>query len=128
MARREQRHGYIPYLSYWNPSDYYWQPWVAGTEHTYFGSRLRDRSTYENGISDIPPYDWGYVDNLNDLIEGPAGKMGYYKISNARTWDGKPANLEYIDFVKIQTAQTGSTPNLGEISTEVYYISDYHLE
>ena len=120
--------GYIPYLSYWNPSDYYWQPWVAGTEHTYFGSRLRDRSTYENGISDIPPYDWGYVDNLNDLIEGPAGKMGYYKISNARTWDGKPANLEYIDFVKIQTAQTGSTPNLGEISTEVYYISDYHLE
>ena len=120
--------GYIPYLSYWNPSPYYWQPWVKGTEHTYFGSRLRDRSTYQNGISDIPPYDWGYADNLGDFIDGPAGKMGYYKISNARTWDGQPANLEYIDFIKIQTAQTGSTPNLGEISTEIYYISDYHLE
>ena len=120
--------GYVPYLSYWNPSPYYWQPWVKGTEHTYFGSRLKDRSTYENGISDIPPYDWGYADNLGDVIDGPAGRMGYYKISNARTWDGLPANLQYIDFIKIQTAQTGSTPNLGDISTEVYYISDYHLE
>lgn len=120
--------GYIPYLSYWNPSPYYWQPWIEGTEHTYFGSRLRDRSTYQNGISDIPPYEWGYADNLGDLIDGLAGKMGYYRISNARTWDGQPANLLYIDFIKIQTAQTGFTPNLGEISTEVYYISDYHLE
>ena len=120
--------GYIPYMSYWNPKPYYWQPWFEGSEHTYFGSRLRDRSTYQNGISDIPPYDWGYADNLGDFIDGPAGKMGYYRISNARTWDGQPANLEYIDFIKIQTAQTGSTPNLGEISTEVYYISDYHLE
>ena len=119
--------GYIPYMSYWNPSAYYWQPWQMGsTEMTFFGSRLRDRSTYENGISDIPPYDWGYADNLGDLFNGPAGKMGYYKIANARTWDGKPANLEYVDFIKVQTAQTGSTPNLGEISTEVYYIGDCH--
>ena len=120
--------GYVPYLSYWNPSPYYWQPWVEGTKRTYFGSRLRDRSTYQNGISDIPPYDWGYVDNLNDVIDGPAGRMGYYRISNARTWDGKPANLQYIDFIKIQTGQTGSTPNLGDISTEVYYIGDAHLQ
>jgi len=127
--------GYVPYLSYWNPHDYYWQPWVEGTEHTYFASRLADRSTYENGISVIPPYDWGYVDNLSnpqshfyDFIDGPAGKMNYFRLSNARTWDGQPANLEYIDFIKIQTAQIGSTPNLGDISTEVYYISDYHCE
>ena len=54
--------------------------------------------------------------------------MGYYSVANARTWDGRPAHLQYFDFVKIQTAQIGSTPNLGDISTEVYYISDYHLE
>ena len=120
--------GYIPYMSYWNPKPFYWQSWQKENEMTFFGSRLKDRSTYEKGISDIPPYDWGYADNLGDFIDGPAGKMGYYKISNARTWDGKPADLQYIDFIKIQTAQTGSTPNLGEISTEVYYISDYHLE
>lgn len=120
--------GYIPYMSYWNPSAYYWQPWISGTEHTYFGSRLRSQLIYADGFSDMPSYDWGYVDNLKELIDGPAGKMGYYKIANARTWDGQPAHLEYIDFVKVQTAQTGATPNLGEISTEVYYISDYHLE
>ena len=121
--------GYVPYMSYWNPHDTYWQPWVEGTERIYFGSRLADRSTYQGGISDIPPYDWGYADNLgNDFIEGPAGKMNYFRLSTARTWDGQPANLEYIDFIKIQTAQIGSTPNLGDISTEVYYISDYHCE
>ncbi len=116
--------GYVPYMSYWNPHDFYWQPWVEGTFKTYFGSRLKDRSTYEKGISNIPPYDWGYADNLSkiDWFEDPAGKMNHFRISDARTWDGQPANLEYIDFIKVQTAQTGSTPNLGDISTEVYYI------
>ncbi len=123
------RTGYVPYMSYWNPSATYWQPWVEGEERTYFGSWLADISSYNLGISDIPPYDWGYVDNLGqDFIDGPAGKMGYYRVSNARTWDGQPANLKYFDFVKIQTAQIGSTPNLGDISTEIYYISDCHLE
>ncbi|MBO4800344.1 MAG: hypothetical protein J5545_00505 [Bacteroidaceae bacterium] len=121
--------GYVPYMSYWNPSDTYWQPWVEGNEHTYYGSRLQDRSTYANGISDIPPYDWGYADNLgSDFTDGPAGKMNYFRFSNARAWDGQPAELEYIDFIRIQTAQTGSTPNLGDISSEIYYISDYHCE
>lgn len=121
--------GYVPHMSYWNPHPFYWQDWMEGNEWTFFGSRLKDRSTYINGISTIPPYDWGYVDNGgSDYITGGAGLMGYYKISNARTWDGKPANLQYIDFIKIQTAQTGSTPNLGEISTEVYYIGDCHLQ
>jgi len=116
---------YIPYMSYWNPKDYYWQPWQLGTEMTFFGSRLADHSTYTGGYSDIPPYEWGYVDNAGSDTKS---RKGYFKISNAVTWDGKDANLEYIDFVRIQTGQTGHTPNLGEISTEVYYIGDYHLE
>lgn len=121
--------GYVPYMSYWNPHDFYWQDWLEGDTLTFFGSFLADHSTYINGYSDIPPYDWGYVDNLgSDFIDGPAGKMNYFRLSTARTFDGKPANLDYIDFIKIQTAQIGSTPNLGDISTEVYYISDYHME
>lgn len=121
--------GYVPYMSYWNPHDYYWQPWVEGTERTYFGSCLADRSTYTNGYSDIPPYAWGYADNLgSDFVEGPAGLMNHVSISNARDAFGRPVTLEYIDFVKIQTSQIGSTPNLGDISTEVYYISDWHME
>ena len=109
---------YVPYMSYWNPSDTYWQPWVEGTEHSYFGSRLESHHTFDGQFSSIPPYGWGYADNQgSDYTDA-----GHYNISNARTWDGQPANLEYIDFVKIQTAQNGWTPNLGDISTEVYGI------
>ncbi len=117
---------YIPYMSYWNPNDYYWQDWQMDCETlTFCGSRLTSNVSYSNGVSSLPPYDWGYADNLGrDYLTGKHGLMGYFNISNARTWDGKPAELEYIDFVKVQSAITGHTPNLGEASTEVYCIMD----
>ena len=79
-----------------------------------------------------PAFDWGYADNAgSDYFKNSSfdtiNAMGYYKISNAKTWDGKNANLQYIDFVKVQTAQTGYSPNLGDISTEVYGIWDCHI-
>lgn len=120
--------GTVPYMSHWNREPYYWQEWVEGTEHTFFGSRLADCHSYGDGASTLPPYAWGYADNMgSDLYQSSVGEAGRYKISQARNWDGTPAQLDYIDFVKVQTAQTGSTPNLGEISTEVYYIGDIHL-
>lgn len=123
------KNGIVPHMAYWNPSESYYQPWVPGDAHTYFGSRIDDRISYEGGMSTLSPAAWGYTDNLGeDYFEGKAGMAGHFKIANAVTFDGKPANLQYIDFVKIQTAQTGYTPNLGEVSTEVHYISDYHLE
>jgi hypothetical protein len=127
--------GSVPYMSDWNTKDYYWQDWVpleAGNTRTYFGTQLRDRSSYTNGTSTIPPYEWGYTDNESSIDyynEEKVGiAIGHYKISNAKTFDHKDANLKYIDFVKVQTGQIGSTPNLGDISTEVHYISDYHLD
>lgn len=117
----KDRDGYVPYMSYWNKEDFYWVPWIARTEHTYYGTALKSRHTYIDGISLIPAYDWGYADNLGSDYNTSAG-TGHYSISNARTWNGKEADLEFIDFVRIQTAQTGWTPNLGEISTEVYHI------
>ena len=134
----------VPNMAMWNTHDYYWQDWVGGhpvdvrgrvsstVEHTYFGSRLKDTHTYEAGYTMEYPFDWGYADNLgSDYFKNPdfdeSIPMGYYKICNARTWDGQPANLQYIDFVKVQTGQTGYSPNLGEISTEVYAIFDYHI-
>lgn len=125
--------GIVPYMSLWNTHAYYWQDWVGGTEHTYFSTRLKDYHTYEGGYTMEPPYAWGYADNLgsdyrkNDAFDA-VNAMGYYKISNAKTWDGKDANLQYIDFVKVQTSQTGYSPNLGDISTEVYAIYDCHLK
>ena len=55
--------GIVPYMSLWNTHAYYWQDWVEGTEHTYFGTRLKDTHTYESGYTMEPPYAWGYADN-----------------------------------------------------------------
>lgn len=126
--------GIIPYMEEWNKHDSYFQDWIPtnknekGEEYyTYYGSRLKDTHTYENGYTNEPPFDWGYADNAGkDYFRNEAidfnGALGYYKISNAVRRDGSPANLPYINFIKVQTAQTGWTPNLGEISTEVYGI------
>lgn len=131
--------GIIPYMEAWNTHDSYWQDWVPtekdkdGKEfRTYYGSRLKDTHTYTNGYTLEPPFAWGYADNdgsdyfrLKTAIMTTA--MGHYKINNAVTADGQPANLPYINFVKIQTGQTGYSPNLGEISTEIYGIWDTHM-
>ncbi|MCR4591559.1 MAG: hypothetical protein K5672_00190 [Bacteroidaceae bacterium] len=132
--------GIVPYMKTWNQHPSYWQDWVPtdrdaqGREYrTYYGSRLKDTHTYENYYTMEPPFAWGYADNWgsdyfkNRKFDADMA-MGYYKISNAMTATGEPANLDYINFVKIQTAQTGWSPNLGEISTEVYGIWDYHLK
>lgn len=122
-------HGVVPHMDYWNPHPSYWQDWVEGKQKTYFGSYLKNYVTYSGGVSDEPAFEWGYADQSGtDYFNGKIGNSGYYKISNAKTWDGKDASLQYIDFVKVQTAQAAYTNNLGEVSTEVYYISDFHLE
>ena len=122
-------HGVVPHMDYWNPHPSYWQDWVEGKQKTYFGSFLKNYVTYSGGVSDEPAFEWGYADQSgSDYFNGKIGNSGYFKISNAKTWDGKDASLQYIDFVKIQTAQAAYTNNLGEVSTEVYYISDFHLE
>lgn len=125
--------GIVPYMSAWNKHESYWQDWVPtemspqGACRTYYGSRLKDTHTYENGYTMEPAFDWGYADNDGkdyfkyDAFDKSSAKC-YLKISNAVTREGKPANLDYINFVKIQTAQTGYSPNLGEISTEVHGI------
>lgn len=129
--------GIIPYMADWNKHASYWQDWVPtqldeqGREcRTYYGSRLKDTHTYDDGYSLMPPFAWGYADNNgSDYFINPSFadvKLGYYKLSNAVTSDGQPANLDCIHFVKVQTAQTGCTPNLGEISTEVYGIWSTH--
>lgn len=131
--------GIIPYMPAWNGHDSYWQDWVPtqtdslGREYrTYYGSRLKDTHTYVDGYTNEPPFNWGYADNdgsdyfNNSNFRLVSGKLGYYRISNAVKADGTDAGLSEIDFIKIQTGQTGWSPNLGEISTEVYGIWDYH--
>ena len=79
-------------------------------------------------------YEWGYADNfsqtdrLSDDDNHNAGvNANHFKIDNAVTYDGRPAHLRYIDFVKVQTGVNAKAGWLGEVSTEVFGIYDYNL-
>ena len=50
-----------------------------------------------------------------------------FRIADAVDDAGNPADLEYIDFVKVQTAQMAVHGRIGEASTEVFAIGDYTL-
>jgi hypothetical protein len=66
------------------------------------GTRITASSVIDGGP-------WGYVDIVD---------MGRFSISNAVQVDGTPANLEYIDFVKVQNASHETAGVFGEISCE----------
>ena len=79
-------------------------------------SRNYDRSG--NGSMWVQPaYDWGYADN--DSERDCADAVNSLDIDNAIDILGKPIKLEYIDFVKIQSAVQSKSGWLGELSTEV---------
>ena len=78
---------------------------------------------YECGYSD----NFSPIDRLADDNHNASVNCNYFKISNAVTYDGRPADLKYIDFVKIQTGVQAKSGWLGENSTEVFGISDYNL-
>ena len=68
------------------------------------------------------------MDRLSGGDNSSAGASdNHFKISDAVTWDGKPANLRYIDFVKVQTAVSDKAGWIGEVSTEIFSIADYNM-
>jgi hypothetical protein len=78
-------------------------PVLSGLEYfTMTGTYVPRNSVSENGA-------WGYVD-----IAG----QGRFRISDAVQVDGSAANLDYIDFVKVQNAAHEMAGIFGEISTE----------
>ena len=67
-------------------------------------------------------------DRLSDDENAGAGAMKtYFKIENAVDGNGEPANLAYIDFVKVQTGVNAKAGWLGENSTEVFGFTDENL-
>lgn len=95
-------------------------PWFMKEEYYILtGTCLGDQFKTE-GIETNWGFDWGYVDNIND----PTG----FRIENAIQQDGSPANLKYIDFVKVHTAQMGQGAAVGEISTESSAAMDLRLK
>lgn len=127
--------GSVDYLASFHRQDYYYPAWVKTDTYTLRGTCLpaSNRETtpgyWYNG-----EFDWGYADNFSnidrltdDINYGAAANGNHFKISDAVTHDGKPANLKYIDFVKIQTGVNCKSGWLGEVSTEVFGVKDFNI-
>lgn len=110
--------------------DHYYPKWIKSLSATYCGSMLKADVTVDAAGKYINnAYGWGYADNLgSDAETTTSGNNGgvkcHFKISNAVNADGSAASLQYIDFVKVQTAVSYTDSPLGEISTEILNIFD----
>jgi len=112
--------GSIDYNQY-HSQDYYFPMFINADSYTLTGTCLK--STMAIGALETSAgYAWGYVDNNGD------GSHLNFDIDNAIRADGSPANLKYIDFVKVQTAMTGKGPSVGELSTEAGAPYDLNLK
>lgn len=128
--------GCVDYLAAFHTQDYYYPLWVKEARYTLRGSRLEARNYDQSGRGVLwinPDYGWGYADNYSETDMFPDGdkakddSCNHFRISDAVTFDGKPANLQYIDFVKVQTGLNTKSGWLGEVSTEVMDVLDYNL-
>jgi len=122
--------GTVSYMAAYHPQDWYYPLWIAEDRYTLRGTRL-EAHNYDssgNGTNWVnPPYAWGYVDNYSELDMLGSRDTNHFRISDAVKYDGSPANLKYIDFVKVQNALNAKSGWLGEISTEVCGIYDHNL-
>ena len=98
----------------------YFPAWIAEQEYTLFGTLLPDNAVWSdiNQEWNLCPFEWGYVDNFSSTDLYGRG-LNRFRIGNARTADGEPANLSHIDFVKVQSATNAIHTPIGETSTEV---------
>lgn len=123
--------GTIDYLPAFHSQPYYYPGWLQEDYYTLTGSRI----TLSSFNWDNTPLDRGYADNLgSDTIDAAAdsddgtGQRTGFKISNAVFPDGSEVNLRFIDFVKIQTGVNAKAGVLGEVSTEVFSVTDLSIK
>lgn len=127
--------GEIDYLSSFHRQDYYYPEWIEEDSYTLRGTRLEPRTKMVSANYWVnEEYEWGYADNfspvdrLTDDDNYNAGtNANHFRISDAVTFDGQPADLAYIDFIKICTGVNVKAGWLGEVSTEVFGAKDYNL-
>ena len=99
--------------------------WTDQPTLTFRGSRLPDNGAWDEtmGMWVMRPWDYGYVDN-QWTDEG-----SQFDLDWAVCADGTPANLPYVDFVRIYTAVNQQVAaGVGELSTEVADVQDLHPE
>lgn len=124
--------GCIDYLKAHHRQDNYYPAWIESDKYTLYGTCIKARCYDSSGNGSYwvrPPYDWGYADNFSSIDRVGGGQKGdvnanRFKISNAVDFEGKPVDLRYIDFVKVQTGVNAKSGWLGELSTEVFSFYD----
>lgn len=127
--------GCIDYLGGFHRQDYYYPAWITADSYTLYGTCLHDKTSHNSasGFWDNSAFDWGYADNKgsDDLGgqngEGGEGQRNGFLIENAMYPDLTPINLQYIDFIKVQTGLNSKAGWLGEVSTEVFNFQDLSL-
>ncbi|MFA8434814.1 MAG: PKD-like domain-containing protein [Marinifilaceae bacterium] len=127
--------GCVDYLGSFHSQDYYYPEWVETDSYTLRGTCLPARTKETTpGIWENGEFDWGYADNyspIDRLTEddnyGASANGNHFKISDAIRYDGTPANLKYIDFVKVVGGVNAKAGWLGENSTEVFGVKDFNL-
>ena len=101
----------------------YCPAWIESADLKFTGTRLRDNVEQADGQWRPQAFAWGYADNFSTVDR--IGTTNRLRISDAVTADGSPANLQQIDFIKVQTGVNAKAPLIGEISTEVCGIGCY---
>ena len=127
--------GFIDYLSAHHWQDCYYPNWVENDSYILRGTCLPNQvEEVASGYWSNNEYEWGYADNfspIDRLVDDDNYNAGananHFKISDAVTFDRKPANLKYVDFVKIQTGVNAKAGWLGEVSTDVLDVKDFNL-
>lgn len=119
--------GTVDYIPAYHSQETYFPLWITADSYTLRGTRLEDRLVDENGNGSLwigHPFYWGYADNWS----GTDPDIDKFRISDAVRWDGEPADLTYIDFVKIQCGVQAKGGWTGEQSTELTLIRDLHID
>lgn len=123
--------GTIDYLAAFHKQDCYYPAWITADSYTLTGTCLtaRNEQDPETGFWNNNAFDYGYADNMgsDNFATDGLGQCNRFRISDAVDLNGAPINLEYIDFVKIQTGVNAKSGWLGEVSTEVLCIFDLNL-
>ena len=124
-------HGEIGYIEAYHGQDYYYPAWIQGDSYTLTGTCLKARSYDDSGDGSHwvnPHFDWGYADNFSPEDFTTKDKSNKFDISNAIDANGTKVELDYINFVKVQSAINFQCGWIGEVSTEVFGFEDLNFE
>ena len=117
--------GTVDYIPAYHSQETYFPLWITADRYTLRGTRLEDRLEDQNGNGSLwigHPFDWGYADNWSETDPD----IDKFSISDAVRWDGEPAGLKYIDFVKIQCGVQAKGGWTGEQSTGAVHRTHPH--